>query len=107
VTIEARIADAMARLCFNIRKLDQPQFAGLRAMLPQNVAEALDIIVRAENDGVVGRALAVVVQAAQGLSDLQFKALRPIAPSDVAHVIEELRAIFRENEVVITPDSPR
>ena len=107
VTIEARIADAMARLCLHIRKLDQPQFAGLRAMLPEPVAAALDVIVKAENDQVVGRALAVVVQAAQGLSDLQFKALRPIAPADVAHVIGELREIFRANEVVITPDSPR
>lgn len=107
VTIEARIADAMARLCFHIRKLDQPAFAGLRAMLPQNVAEALDAIVRAENDQLVGKALAIVVQAAQGLSDLQFKAIRPIAPADVAYVIAELRDLFRSNDVVITPDSPR
>lgn len=107
VTIEARIADAMARLCLHIRKLDQPQFVGLRAMLPEPVAQALDTIVRAENDQVVGKALAVVVQAAQNLSDLQFKAIRPIAPADVAHVIAELREIFRANEVVITPDGQR
>lgn len=98
VPIETRITDAMGRLCIAIRMLDRPAFAGLRAMLPPNVAEALDAIVKADSDGTVGHALAVIVRAAQGLSDLQFMALRPIAPADVASVLAELRALLRQDD---------
>lgn len=94
-SIETRITAAMGRLCDAIRRLEQPQFAGLRAMMPAAVAEALDAVVRAENDGQVGKALAVLVQAAQNLSDLQFSMLRPIAPQDIVAILAELRAILR------------
>ncbi len=103
--IETRIADAMGRLCVAIRLLDQPQFAGLRAMLPPQVAAALDDIAQNQNDSVVGRALAVIVKAAQNLSDLQFMALRPIAPADVAAVLAELRQLIRQNGVSTTDDT--
>lgn len=96
VPLESRILDGMARLTDAIRKLDKPAFAGLRAMLPPAVAEALDAVVKAESDGSVGKALAVIIQAAQNLSDLQFAALRPIAPLDIATVLGELRAMLRE-----------
>jgi hypothetical protein len=97
VSIETRIADAMGRLSVVIRLLDKPAFAGLRAMLPPEVARALDDIARNENDSVVGRALAVIVRAAQNLSDLQFMALRPIAPSDVTAILSELRELLRRD----------
>jgi hypothetical protein len=104
VPMETRIAAAMSRLCAAIRLLDKPAFAGLRAMLPPNVAAALDDIAQNESDNAVGRALAIIVQAAQNLSDLQFRALRPIAPQDVAAVLGELRELLRNVEV--TPESP-
>lgn len=94
VPVETRIADAMGRLCVAIRLLDKPAFAGLRAMLPPNVAAALDDVSKNESDSAVGRALAIIVKAAQNLSDLQFRALRPIAPADVAAALSELRAII-------------
>jgi hypothetical protein len=95
VPIETRITEAMARLCDAIRRLDEPAFAGLRAMMPPSVAEALDAVKRADSDGVVGQALAILVQAAQNLSDLQFRMLRPIAPADITAVLAELRELMR------------
>jgi hypothetical protein len=68
-------------------------------MLPGPVAEAMDIIIRNESDDVVGRALATLVTAAQNLSDLQFRALRPIAPQTVAAVLSELRELLRGTEI--------
>lgn len=96
---EARITQSMAKLCDVIRRLDEPAFAGLRAMMPPKVADALDAVKKASDDGTVGRALAIIVQAAQGLSDLQFRALRPIAPADIAAVLAELREILKDADV--------
>jgi hypothetical protein len=96
--METRIADAMGRLCATIRLLDKPAFMGLRAMLPPPVAMALDDIAKNEGDSSVGRALAVIVKAAQNLSDLQFMALRPIAPATVAAVLAELRVLLRQDD---------
>jgi hypothetical protein len=95
VPLETRITDAMGRLCAAVRALDNSAFAGLRAMLPSPVAEALDDIIKNENDSVVGKALATIVKAAQNLSDLQFKALRPIAPQTIAAILAELREILK------------
>lgn len=103
---EARITQAMARLCDVIRRLDEPAFAGLRAMMPPKVADALDAVKKASDDGTVGRALAVIVQAAQGLSDLQFRALRPIAPADIAAVLGELREILKDADVKPSAGEP-
>ena len=102
--METRIASAMSRLCAAIRLLDKPAFSGLRAMLPPNVAAALDDVAQNQSDSTVGRALAVIVQAAQNLSDLQFRALEPIAPRDVAAVLAELRVLLRN--VQVQPDNP-
>lgn len=96
---EARITQAMAKLCDVIRRLDEPAFAGLRAMMPPKVQGALDAVKKASDDGTVGRALAIIVQAAQGLSDLQFRALSPIAPADIAAVLSELREILKDADV--------
>lgn len=102
--IEARITRAMARLCEVVRTLDERAFVGLRAMLPSAVQTALDAIRTGGDDTTVGRALAVLVGAAQKLSDLQFSTLRPLAPSDVAAVLTELRELLRAEQVTITPD---
>lgn len=98
VPIETRITDAMSRLCIAIRHLDGPAFQGLRAMMPDGVQRALDDIVRGETDSAVGQALATVIKAAQGLSDLQFKTIRPIAPIDIVNVLSELRELLRVKE---------
>lgn len=100
VPIETRIADAMGRLCATLRTLDGPAFAGLRAMMPASVASALDAVRLGESDSAVGAALAVLVRAAQNLSDLQFRALRPIAPADIAAVLSELRELLRSDETM-------
>lgn len=100
VPLETRITDAMARLCAAIRSLDGTAFAGLKAMLPEPVARAFDDVAhKTEDHTAVGNALAVIIQAAQKLSDLQFMALRPIAPQDVAAVLGELRQLFKDNDV--------
>jgi hypothetical protein len=98
VPIETRITDAMSRLCLAIRGLDGPAFQGLRAMMPPNVQGALDDILDGKTDSAVGQALATLIRAAQNLSDLQFKALRPIAPADIASVLAELRELIRVKE---------
>jgi hypothetical protein len=98
VPIEARITSAMTRLCAAIRKLDQPQFAGLRAMLPETVQLALDAIVQNHDDDTVGKALGALVMAARNLSDLQFNMLRPIVPLDIATILAELRAMIAAAE---------
>lgn len=96
--IETRITDAMSRLCIAIRGLDGPAFRGFRAMMPPAVQAALDDIMEGKSDSAVGQALAALIKAAQNLSDLQFKALRPIAPADIANVLAELRELLHVKE---------
>lgn len=95
VPIETRITDAMSRLAIAIRTLDGPAFRGFRAMMPPNIQAALDDVMEGSSDSAVGQALAALIQAAQNLSDLQFTALKPIAPADVAAVLAELRQLIR------------
>ena len=102
VSIESRIADAMARLARAIHDLDEEPFRGLRAMVPSDVASALDAIRSTTADEQVrGAALAHVCTAAQNLSDQHFAALKPIAPAVVGQVLGELRVLLRDD-----PDDP-
>lgn len=96
--LETRITDAMSRLCVAIRSLDGPAFRGLRAMMPPSVQGALDDIMEGKTDSTVGQALALLIKAAQDLSDLQFQALRPIAPAAIGAVLAELRELIRVKE---------
>ena len=98
VPLESRITDAMSRLCIAIRSLDGPAYQGFRAMMPPTVQAALDDVMAGTSDSAVGQALAVLIRAAQNLSDLQFKAIRPIAPVDIANVLSELRELIRVKE---------
>lgn len=98
VPIETRITDAMSRLCLAIRSLDGPALQGFRSMMPPAVQVALDDILDGKTDSAVGHALATLIKAAQNLSDLQFKALRPIAPADIASILAELRELIRVKE---------
>lgn len=98
VPLETRITDAMSRLCIAIRSLDGPAYQGFRAMMPPTVQAALDDVMAGTSDSAVGQALAVLIRAAQNLSDLQFKAIRPIAPVDIANVLSELRELIRVKE---------
>lgn len=95
---ETRLTHTMSRLCEALRRLDGPALARLRAMMPPPVAAALDDVVSGKGDSVVGQALATIIKAAQGLSDLQFMTLRPIAPADVAAVLTELRDLLRDQK---------
>lgn len=92
---EARISIAMSRLCSALRTLPEPAFAGLKAMMPDAIAKALDVVRTGQDDAGVGEALAVLVDAARALSDLQFLAIRPIAPADVVAIIGDIRELFR------------
>lgn len=98
VPIETRITDAMSRLCIAIRSLDGVAFRGFRAMMPPHVQAALDDIMAGTSDSAVGQALAVLIKAAQNLSDLQFETMRPIAPADIAAVLAELRRMLHVKE---------
>lgn len=95
---EAKITEAMGRLCFALRSLDGPALQTLRVMMPLHVQQALDDVLHGTSDSAVGKALAVIIKAAQGLSDLQFATFRPIAPADVANVLAELRELLRSEE---------
>lgn len=92
---EARISIAMSRLCAALRALPEPAFAGLRAMMPDAIARALDVVRTGKDQTGVGESLAVLVEAARALSDLQFLSLRPIAPADVIGIIGDIRELFR------------
>jgi hypothetical protein len=67
-------------------------------MMPEGVQAALDAVLRAESDDLVGRAVATLVQAAVRLNELQFNMLRPVAPLDIVTVLAELRALLREEK---------
>ncbi|HWO10222.1 MAG TPA: hypothetical protein VNN80_12100 [Polyangiaceae bacterium] len=99
LSFEAKVTAAMGRLCVAIRSLAPEAYEGLRAMLPPNIAQAVMDIRLGESDATVGQALSLVVKSAQALSDLQFLAIRPIAPADVVVVLDELRTLFRNAEV--------
>lgn len=104
VALKIRITDLMSRLCHTLRVLPDPAFQGLRAMLPPAVQEALDDVRNGTSDSAVGAALATIVRVAQNLSDLQFMALRPIVPADVAAIMAELRTLLRNDSPA--PESP-
>lgn len=97
-SLEAKITDAMSRLCVALRSMNPATLAGLRAMMPEGVQHALDEVVSGQSDNAVGKALAVIITAAQNLSDLQFATLRPITPVDVANALADLRALIKSTK---------
>ena len=94
-SLEAKITEAMSRLCVGLRSMNPATLAGLRAMMPEGVQKALDAVITGQSDAAVGQALATIITAAQNLSDLQFATLRPITPADVAAALADLRALIK------------
>lgn len=100
IAIETRITEAMARLAQAVTELDLPSYQGLRAMLPADVASALDTARSNEStDEERGRALAVIVRSVQKLSPEQFAALSPLVPRPIGIVLGQLRALLEEDAV--------
>lgn len=92
--LETRITELMARLCAAVRNVPEPGYQRLRALVPAPVQTALDTVRSGVGDSAVGQALAVLVKAAQALSDLQFAMMRPITPDDVAAILDDLRSVL-------------